>query len=303
MVDVIFAGTIGLDDIETPFGKVKGVLGGSGVYSAYAASFFAKPGIVSIAGEDLPAEHIRALESRGISLKGVERKGRNFRWEGFYEFDMNEAKTLRTELNVLTEFDPKLPEEYRKARYIFLANVDPDIQLKVLKQIERPEFVVMDTMNFWIEHKREEIIKVMKKVDVIVLNDGEARQLFNTVNLIQAANEALKYAKKAVVIKKGEHGALLFVKEDGKTRHFNAPGYPLENVKDPTGCGDSFGGGFIGFITKTKDHSDANLRKAVIYGSVIASFNAEDFSLNRQKKLTKEEIEKRFSEMKEIREF
>ena len=303
MVDVIFAGTIGLDDIETPFGKVKGVLGGSGVYSAYAASFFAKPGIVSIAGEDLPAEHIRALESRGISLKGVERKGRNFRWEGFYEFDMNEAKTLRTELNVLTEFDPKLPEEYRKARYIFLANVDPDIQLKVLKQIERPEFVVMDTMNFWIEHKREEIIKVMKKVDVIVLNDGEARQLFNTVNLIQAANEALKYAKKAVVIKKGEHGALLFVKEDGKTRHFNAPGYPLENVKDPTGCGDSFGGGFIGFIAKTKDHSDANLRKAVIYGSVIASFNAEDFSLNRQKKLTKEEIEKRFSEMKEIREF
>jgi len=303
MVDVIFAGTIGLDDIETPFGKVKGVLGGSGVYSAYAASFFAKPGIVSIAGEDLPAEHIRALESRGISLKGVERKGRNFRWEGFYEFDMNEAKTLRTELNVLTEFDPKLPEEYRKARYIFLANVDPDIQLKVLKQIERPEFVVMDTMNFWIEHKREEIIKVMKKVDVIVLNDGEARQLFNTVNLIQAANEALKYAKKAVVIKKGEHGALLFVKEDGKIRHFNAPGYPLENVKDPTGCGDSFGGGFIGFIAKTKDHSDANLRKAVIYGSVIASFNAEDFSLNRQKKLTKEEIEKRFSEMKEIREF
>jgi len=303
MVDVIFAGTIGLDDIETPFGKVKEVLGGSGVYSAYAASFFAKPGIVSIAGEDLPAEHIRALESRGISLKGVERKGRNFRWEGFYEFDMNEAKTLRTELNVLTEFDPKLPEEYRKARYIFLANVDPDIQLKVLKQIEKPEFVVMDTMNFWIEHKREEIIKVMKKADVIVLNDGEARQLFNTVNLIQAANEALKYAKKAVVIKKGEHGALLFVKEDGKIRHFNAPGYPLENVKDPTGCGDSFGGGFIGFIAKTKDHSDANLRKAVIYGSVIASFNAEDFSLNRQKKLTKEEIEKRFSEMKEIREF
>src|SRR3989344_8024786 len=303
MVDVIFAGTIGLDDIETPFGKVKEVLGGSGVYSAYAASFFAKPGIVSIAGEDLPAEHIRALESRGISLKGVERKGRNFRWEGFYEFDMNEAKTLRTELNVLTEFDPKLPEEYRKARYIFLANVDPDIQLKVLKQIERLEFVVMDTMNFWIEHKREEIIKVMKKVDVIGLNDGEARQLFNTVNLIQAANEALKYAKKAVVIKKGEHGALLFVKEDGKIRHFNAPGYPLENVKDPTGCGDSFGGGFIGFIAKTKDHSDANLRKAVIYGSVIASFNAEDFSLNRQKKLTKEEIEKIFSEMKEIREF
>lgn len=303
MVDVIFAGTIGLDDIETPFGKVKEALGGSSIYSAYAASFFAKSGIVSIAGEDFPKKHIDELKKKGIDLEGIEVKGKNFRWEGFYEFDMNEAKTLRTELNVLTEFDPKLPEKYRKTKYVFLANVDPEVQMKVLNQIEKPEFVVMDTMNFWIEHKKEELLKVMKHVDVIVLNDGEARQLFGTVNLVAAANNALKYAKKAVVIKKGEHGALLFVKEDGKIRHFNAPGYPLENVKDPTGCGDSFGGGFIGYIAKTKDHRDANLRKAVIYGSVIASFNAEDFSLERQKRLTMAEIEKRFNEMKEIREF
>ncbi|MBD3313478.1 sugar kinase [Candidatus Woesearchaeota archaeon] len=303
MVDIVFAGTIGLDDIETPFGKVKEALGGSSIFSAYAASFFARPGVVSIAGEDLPESHTKTMESKGISLEGVERKGKNFRWEGLYEFDMNEAKTLRTELNSLVEFDPKLPESYKKAKYLFLANVDPDIQLKVVEQMESPEFIVMDTMNFWIEHKRDELIDVMKKVDVIVLNDGEARQLFETVNLITAANKALEYARKAVIIKKGEHGALLFVKEDGNIRHFNAPGYPLETVKDPTGCGDSFGGGFIGWIAKTKDHSDANLRKAVIYGSVLASYNAEDFSLERQKTLTKDDIEARFNEMREIREF
>lgn len=303
MVDIIFAGTIGLDDIETPFGKAKGTLGGSGVYSSYAASFFAKPGLVSIAGEDFPKKYIDELKKRGISLDGVEIKGKNFRWEGSYEFDMNEAKTLKTELNSLVEFDPKLPDDYKKARYLFLANVDPAIQLKVLEQAERPELVVMDTMNFWIEHKKKELLEVMKRSDVIIMNDAEARQFFNTVNLVKAANKALEYAKKAVIIKKGEHGALLFVKEDGKIKHFNAPGYPLEIVKDPTGCGDSFGGGFIGYLAKTKNHSDAGLRKAVVYGSVIASFNAEDFSLQRQRTLKMDEIERRFNEMKEIREF
>ena len=303
MADTILAGTIGLDDIETPFGKVSEVLGGSGIYSAFAASFFTKPGIVSIAGEDLPEEHINTIREKGISIEGVERKGKNFRWEGLYEFDMNEAKTLRTELNSLAEFNPKVPEEYRKAGYVFLANLDPDVQLKVIEQMESPEFIVMDTMNFWIDHKKDQLLEVMKKVDVIVLNDGEARQLFETVNLITAANRALELARKAVIIKKGEHGALLFVKEGGKVRHFNAPGYPLETVRDPTGCGDSFGGGFIGWIAKTKDTSDAGMRKAVIYGSVLASFNAEDFSLERQKSLTNEEIEKRYNEMRELREF
>jgi ribokinase len=303
MVDIIFAGTIGLDDIETPFGKAKGTLGGSGVYSSYAASFFAKPGLISIAGNDFPKHYKDEMVSRGISFDGVEVKGKNFRWEGSYEFDMNEAKTLKTELNSLLDFDPKLPEDYKKAKYVFLANVDPEIQLKVLDQVEDPELVVMDTMNFWISSKKKELEKVMKRVDIIIMNDGEARQFFNTVNLVVAANKALEFAKRAVIIKKGEHGALLFVKDNGKIKHFNAPGYPLEVVKDPTGCGDSFGGGFIGYLAKTKNLSDSNLRKAVVYGSVIASFNAEDFSLQRQRSLTMPEIEKRFNEMKEIREF
>ncbi|PIN86664.1 sugar kinase [Candidatus Woesearchaeota archaeon CG10_big_fil_rev_8_21_14_0_10_44_13] len=303
MVDIVILGTIGLDDIETPFGKVKEALGGSGTYAAYASSFFAKPGIVSIAGEDLPKRHIDVLKKRNISMDGIEIKGRNFRWGGFYEFDMNEAKTLKTELNSLADFDPELPADYKKAKYVFLGNVDPTIQLKVLGQIEKPELIVMDTMNFWISSRKEELIKAIKKVDVLVLNDSEARQLFGTVNLVNAADMALDLGPKAVIIKKGEHGALLFFREDGKRKHFSAPGYPLEVVKDPTGCGDSFGGGFIGHLAKTKNLSEANMRKAVIYGSVIASFNAEDFSLERQKKLTWGEIERRFHELREIREF
>lgn len=303
MVDVVVAGTIGMDDIETPFGKVKDALGGSATYIAYAASFFAKPGIVSIAGEDLPKRHIEALKKKNISIDGVEIKGKNFRWGGSYEYDMNEAKTLRTELNSLADFDPKLPADYRKARYVFLGNLDPGLQLKVLEQMEKPELVVMDTMNFWIDHKKEELFKAIKKIDILILNDGEARQLFKEINLVKAADKALDLGPKAVVIKKGEHGALLFLREDGKRKHFSAPGYPLEIVKDPTGCGDSFGGGFIGYLAKTKNLSEANLRKAVIYGSVIASFNAEDFSLERQKTLTMSEIEKRFREFKEMGEF
>lgn len=303
MTDIVIAGTIGLDDIETPFGKAKGALGGSAIYSAHAASFFAKPGIVSIAGEDFPKRYADELKKRGIGFEGVEIKGKNFRWEGFYEFDMNEAKTLRTELNSLVEFDPRLPDKYRDAKYVFLANIDPELQMKVLSQIKKPELVVMDTMNFWIEHKKEALIKMIKKSNVLVLNDAEARQLFGTVNLVKAADKALDLGPMAVIIKKGEHGALLFVRENGKRKHFSAPGYPLEIVKDPTGCGDSFGGGLIGYLAKTKDFSEKNLRKAVIYGSVIASFNAEDFSLHRQERLTWGEIERRFDEIKEMREF
>lgn len=303
MVDLIIAGTIGLDDIETPFGKAKEVLGGSAAYSAYAASFFASPGMISIAGEDLPKKHLDVLKDRKISIEGVEIKGKNFRWGGFYEFDMNEAKTLRTDLNSLAEFNPILPESYKDAKYVFLANIDPELQMKVIEQVRKPKLIVMDTMNFWIEHKKDDLIKAIRKVDVLVLNDSEARQLFGTVNLVKAADKALDLGPKAVIIKKGEHGALLFVKEDGKRKHFSAPGYPLEIVKDPTGCGDSFGGGFIGYLAKTKDLSEKNLRKAVVYGSVIASFNAEDFSLERQKKLTWGEIERRFDELRGMREF
>ena len=299
MVNLVILGTMAFDDIETPFGKADNALGGSATYAAYAASFFAKPGIVSVVGDDFPHSHLKTLKDKGISLEGIKKEGKTFRWSGFYEFDMNDAKTLRTELNSLETFKPALPDEYKKAKYVFLANLDPALQLEVLEQVKSPKFTIADTMNLWIEHKKNALLKLISKVDLLLLNDGEARQLFKTTNLVTAAKSALKLGPKYVIIKKGEHGALLF--SDGK--HFNAPGYPLENLKDPTGCGDSFGGGLIGYLAKTDNIGEANIRKAIIYGSAIASFNAEDFSLERQKRLDKGDIEKRYKEFEEIRAF
>ena len=299
MIDLVIIGTVALDSLETPFGKVKDVIGGSATYASIAASFFSKPGILSIIGKDFPKQHIKYLNERGINTEGIITGDKTFRWQGFYEFDMNEAKTIRTELNALESYKVEVPEDYKNAKYIFLANIDPELQLDAINSIKQPELIVMDTMNFWIEHKREQLLKTIDKADIIVLNDGEARQLFDTPNLVTAANSALKLHTKAVIIKKGEHGALLFT----DNKHFNAPGYPLENIKDPTGCGDSFGGALIGYLAKTQDLSETNLRKAVVYGSVIASFNAEDFSIERLRKIKHQDIEKRFKEFREMREF
>ncbi|MFC1690683.1 PfkB family carbohydrate kinase [Nanoarchaeota archaeon] len=299
MAKTIIIGTIGLDTIETPFGKKEEILGGSATYAAYAASFFTQPGMVAAAGEDLPKDHTDLLIKKGIDIKGVKKQGKTFRWEGYYEYDMNEAKTMRTELNSLASFDAEIPQEFENAEYVFLANIDPELQLKALEQFKNPQLIVMDTMNFWIDNKKDKLIEVIKKTDILLINDGEARQLFETTNLVKAANAALKLGPKAVIIKKGEHGALLFCDD----KHFSAGGYPLEDIKDPTGCGDSFGGGLIGYLAKTGDHSEKNLRKAVVYGSVIASFNAEDFSLDNLKKVDSEKIEKRFHEFKAMREF
>lgn len=299
MVDIVIVGTMALDAIETPFGKVDNALGGSAIYAAYAASFFSKPGIISIIGNDFPKTHIEELKKRNIDLEGVKKEGKTFRWNGYYEFDMNEAKTIRTELNSLETFKPEIPQKYKNAKYLFLANIDPSIQLEIINEIKKPELIVTDTMNFWIEHKKDDLLKVIKKTDILLLNDGEARQLFNTTNLVSAARKALKLGPKAVIIKKGEHGALLFTDD----KHFNAPGYPLENIKDPTGCGDTFGGALIGYLAKTNNKEEPNIRKAIIYASVLASHNAEDFSLERLKKINSEDIEKRYNEMREIREF
>ncbi len=299
MRDVLIIGTVALDTIETPFGKVSKALGGSATYASFAASFFAKPFIISIVGNDFPKEYIELLKKRNIDLKGVQVHEKTFHWEGFYEYDMNEAKTKKTDLNALANFKVKVPEKYKNIKYIFLANIDPEQQLETLNQIKEPELVVTDTMNFWISSKRDLLMNVIKKTDVLLLNDGEARQLFNTVSFVKAANEILKLGPRAVIIKKGEHGALLFT----KSKHFSAPGYPLEEIKDPTGCGDCFGGAFIGYLAKTNDLSEPNFRKAIIYGSVVASHNAEDFSLNKLKTLTINDIEKRYKEFKDIREF
>jgi len=299
MVDTVIIGTVALDSLETPFGKIQDALGGSACYASIAASFFSKPGILSIIGKDFPDEHINFLNKKGINTLGIILGEKTFRWQGFYEFDMNEAKTLRTELNALESYKVEVPEDYKNAKYAFLANIDPELQLAAVNNMKKPELVVMDTMNFWIEHKKKQLLKTIEKADILVLNDAEARQLFNTPNLVKAANTALKLHTKAVIIKKGEHGALLFT----DNKHFNAPGYPLENIKDPTGCGDCFGGAFTGYIAKTQDLSETNLRKAVVYGSIIASYNAEDFSIERLRNINHEDIEKRYKEFKSIREF
>src|SRR3989344_431100 len=237
MSDVLIIGTVALDTIETPFGKVEKALGGSATYASFAASFFAKPALVSVIGRDFPKGYIALMKKRGIGLDGLKIDDKTFHWEGFYEYDMNEAKTKKTELNSLKDFKVDVPAKYKGIKHIFLANIDPEHQLSVLKQVDKPDFVVLDTMNFWINSKKDSLLKVIKEADVLLLNDGEARQLFGTINLVNAANHALKLGPKAVIIKKGEHGALLFT----KNKHFSAPGYPLENIKDPTGCGDCFG--------------------------------------------------------------
>ncbi|HLC50189.1 MAG TPA: PfkB family carbohydrate kinase [Candidatus Nanoarchaeia archaeon] len=299
MNDVLILGTVALDTIETPFGKLERGLGGSATYASISASMFSKPAILSIIGEDFPKEHIEMFREKNIDTLGIKISGKTFHWEGFYEFDMNEAKTRKTELNSLADFQVNVPDSYKEIKHVFLANIDPSLQLDALRQMKKPSLVVLDTMNFWISSKKKELLEVIKKADIFILNDGEARQLFETANLVKAANEALKLGPKAVIIKKGEHGSLLFT----KNKHFSAPGYPLEVIKDPTGCGDTFGGAFIGYLAKTKDYTEPNLRKAIVYGSVAASYNAEDFGVNRLKNLTMQDVEKRYNEMKELREF
>ncbi|MBL7055527.1 sugar kinase [Candidatus Woesearchaeota archaeon] len=299
MISPIIIGTMALDSIKTPFGEVNDALGGSATFSSIAASFFSKPGILSIVGKDFPKEHMDFLHSRNIDTTGVSTGDKTFRWKGFYEFDMNEAKTLNTELNVLADYKVEIPKTYEDAEYAFLGNIDPEQQIKVIDSLKKPKLIAMDTMNFWIDIKKDILLEAIKKSDILVINDGEARQLFETTNLVKAANKALKLVSKAVIIKKGEHGALLFT----DSKHFNAPSYPLEDIKDPTGCGDCFGGGLIGYLAKTNNFDEANIRKAMIYGSTIASYNAEGFGTERLKEITLEDIEKRYKVFEDIREF
>ncbi|MCD1295169.1 sugar kinase [Methanocella sp. CWC-04] len=298
MVDLIVVGTVALDTVRTPFGEVVETLGGSAVYSSIAASNFSKVGIVGVVGKDFPDHHIDFLRQRGVDTEGLEVKenGETFRWKGYYEYDMNQAHTLDTKLNVLAEFNPTIPDAYRDSEYVFLANTDPEIQMNVFRQMRKPKLVMMDTMNFWIESKRDSLEKMIEKVDVVLTNEGEARQFFETPNLIKAGRSFLDMGPKAAIIKKGEHGALLFTRDSC----FSAPGFPLEAVVDPTGAGDSFAGGFIGWLAKTGDMSQRNMRKAVVFGSAIASYNAEDFSLNKLRNITKDDIFNRYMMFQDI---
>jgi sugar/nucleoside kinase (ribokinase family) len=300
-MSIVVVGSIALDSVETPFGKKERALGGSATYFSVAASFFTKDiKIVGVVGDDFPQEHIDFLQSRGIDLTGLERvNGKTFYWSGRYGYNLNVAETLATELNVFETFQPKLPESYRDAKYVFLANINPELQIDVLKQVHKPELVVIDTMNLWISERRSELLEAIKDVDIFVLNDAEVRQLTGESNLFKAARKVLTYGPERVIVKKGEHGSVVC----SKTSCFISPAYPLEDIFDPTGAGDSFAGGFLGYLASMEELSETNIRKAMVYGTVLASFNVEDFSLDRQRTLTRADIESRFAEIRSMTEF
>jgi len=300
-MSIVVVGSVALDSVETPFGKVENALGGSATFFSVAASFFTEDiKLVGVVGDDFPQEHVDFLQSRGIDLTGLERvSGKTFYWSGRYGDNLNVAETLSTELNVFEDFAPKLPPSFRNSEYVFLANINPELQMDVLRQVERTDLVVCDTMNLWISTRKTELLETIKHVDIFVLNDAEARQLTGEPNLNKAAKEILNYGPNRVVIKKGEHGAATFT----KTSYFSSPAYPLEEISDPTGAGDTFAGGFMGYLASTGDLSESSIRKAIVYGTVLASFNVQDFSLNRQRSLTRTEIEARFHEMRAMTQF
>ncbi len=301
-MSLLVVGSLALDTIETPFGRVEHALGGSATYIATSASYFVKPiRLVGVVGGDFPKEAIQFLESRDVDLEGMEivRSGKTFRWGGRYHFDLNTRDTLFTELNVFEHFDPKVPESYRKTSYVCLGNIDPVLQEHVVKQLSKPRLIVGDTMNYWITKKNTELQQTLKLLDVLIINDSEARQLTGEHNLIKAAKAVIKLGPKVVIIKKGEHGAMMFTERT----MFSAPAYPLEDIFDPTGAGDSFAGGFTGWMASTDDLSEENLKRAVIYGSALASFCVEKFGLERYKNLTSLEVKDRFLEFKELSKF
>jgi len=299
-MSIVVVGTVAFDTVETPFGRGENVLGGSATYFSTSASFFTDVSLVAVVGDDFPEEHVTFLHSRSIDTTGLQHvPGKTFHWSGRYGFDLNEAQTLDTQLNVLMDFQPNLPEAYRDAEYLFLANIDPDLQMNVLEQVRKPKLVACDTMNFWISSKPEALRKVLQKVDIVVINEGEARQFTGEANLVKAARQIIAHGCKRLVIKRGEYGVLMFTAETV----FAAPAYPLEEVFDPTGAGDTFAGGFIGYLANSGDLSEEGLRQAIIYGSVMASFNVEDFSLSRMKRLEYSEIQTRFRSFKELTHF
>ncbi len=295
---VLIVGTVTLDTVETPSNRVEDVLGGSGVYAAVAANFFkSSVQLVGVIGADFPRSYTNFLETQGIDLQGLERiaNGKSFRWGGRYAENFNVRDTLFTELNVVSDFHPVLPDAYKKAPYLFLANNSPVLQLSIIEQATDPKLIVCDTMDFWINEEREALEALLARVDVLVLNDSEAQLFIGDSNLMRAAQAILRYGPKRVIVKKGEHGAISVT----KSSFFSAPAYPLTRVTDPTGAGDSFAGGMMGYIAAVGDTSEATIRSAMIYGTVIASFNIEDFSVNRQKCVQFSEISSRYDELKE----
>ena len=301
-MSVLVVGSVALDAIETPFGSVVDALGGSALFISAAASYFLSPiRLVGVVGGDFPKRGMDFFEERNIDLEGLQviKEGKTFRWSGRYHYDLNERDTLSTELNVFEKFDPRIPDTYRKSRFVCLGNIDPVLQRRVLDQIEKPRVVICDTMNYWIERKHKELRETLRLINVLILNDSEARLLSKEPNLIKAAKAIRGMGPSVVIIKKGEHGALLLTEQVV----FSAPAYPMENIFDPTGAGDAFAGGFAGWLARTDDLGEENLKRAVIYGSTLASFCVEKFGVEGLADLTYLHIQDRFREFRELSRF
>ncbi len=295
-MSLIIVGSMAIDSVKTPFGKVDNVLGGSTCYASIAASNFTNVGIVGVIGNDFPAEHLEMLQKHNVDLTGVEQvQGKTFRWIGEYN-DLNKAETLDTQLNVFADFDPKIPEKYRKAKYLFLGNIDPELQLKVLEQMEAPEIVACDTMNFWITSKKKSLMEVIRKVNILFINEDEIKMLTNEENIYKSANFIFEQGVEYIVLKRGEYGSIVMQKNN----LFFSPIFPVKKVIDPTGAGDSFAGGFMGFLAEKNKMNLSNLKQAMIYGTITASFCIESFSLDSLKKVDLQKIENRKKLIKEM---
>jgi sugar/nucleoside kinase (ribokinase family) len=299
-MSILVVGSVAYDTVETPFGRAERVLGGSASFFSVAASFFAPVNLVAVVGDDFGEEQLAAFRGRPIDLEGLERaKGKTFHWQGRYSLDLNSRDTIRTELNVFEFFKPKIPAAYRSSDSVFLGNISPVLQREVLGQVERPKLVACDTMNFWIEGQLDELKAILRDTQVLLINDAEARQLSGEWNLVKAARVIREMGPRTLIVKKGEHGVLAFSDEGT----FAAPAFPLENVFDPTGAGDTFAGGVVGYLASTGEQSDAALRRAVIAGSTLASFCCEAFSLDRLLTLTREEIDERYQRFLDLTRF
>ncbi len=299
-MSILVVGSVAFDSVETPFGKVEEVLGGSGTYFSTSAGFFTEVRLVAVVGEDFPQRHLDFLGSRNVDLGGLMRApGKTFRWKGRYGYDLNEAHTLETQLNVFEQFQPAIPAAWRKAEYLFLANIHPELQMEVLRSVDTPRVVACDTMNFWIEKERPALLELLPKVDILIINEGETRQLGQEPNIIKAARAVLALGPKTLIVKRGEYGVLMFHQHSV----FTAPAYPLEEVFDPTGAGDTFAGGFMGYLASTHNVTEGGIRQAIIFGNIMASFAVEDFSLERMKRLDYGEIEGRFRKYRLLTEF
>jgi sugar/nucleoside kinase (ribokinase family) len=300
-LSILVVGSVAFDAIQTPFGKVDRCIGGSATYFSVAASFFTPVELVAVVGDDFSAEDASVFKGRNINIDGLQRvKGaRSFFWSGEYGFDLNVAKTRDTQLNVFADFKPQLNERQRSADVLFLANIDPELQMDVLKQTKRPRLVALDTMNYWISSKHEALERIFREVDLIVINEAEVRQFMKEPNLVKAARAILALGPKTLVIKRGEYGVLMVTKD----AVFAAPAYPLENVFDPTGAGDTFAGGFLGYLASRREIADKELRRAIIFGSVLASFTVEKFSLDRLREISLREVQERYADFRALTHF